>query len=561
MIKVIQRLDFENVYPEEVPADLIEYLKKVSGETLFKMIGFCSTNPNTNFDNFFSNPDISKEIYERVVEYSRKNEIEDKPEVISTYASLKLAEHILANKEVLKDNKLTSVDDDELNIFKAFLLINSELNGRERLDNLDGNNFEKLVDLNLIFLFPPSDLAISEDNNYDFLKLVYSTIYKVETLFAFLNSSPDFSDLKNEFIDSFNVVDEKEFLYQMKYLFGQLLQSKVSNNYSFEITDDSSLAFLTSMTSEDIKIDEDFTHIKNSPIYFLNKKVFSIVNYFFVVDKFYKSTKFKLKGIYETLDPLVAKYGDFFGFFNKHFSENFLMKNVLDSIYQKKYYIKKVEGNHELDGEPDYYVRHNNTIYLFENKDVLIAKSIKSSSDIEQINDYLKTRFFTDGTKAVGIGQLINSIEEIFIKEFRFDDFVNSKDTFEIFPILIIQDRIFQTPGINYRLNKWFIEELNKRLGNYNLNRVRALTIIDIDTLITWQPYLAQKDKHFKEILVDHLHRMQTHKKVDTPNMKEGMIRVNKNLTEQVRPISSRVIPFTIDKSELLNKFKDVIKE
>ncbi len=560
-MKVIQRLEFNDVFPEEEQKEILFYLNKVSQETLLKSIGFCSTNPSTNFDNFFSNPILQKDIINRVIEYSRKNKIIDKPVVISKYASLKLAEYILSNKDVL-NNEYTSIDQDELNLFKAFLIINTNLNGIQKLDNLNTDNFEILVDFNLVFKFPESDLAIFENDDFEFLKLVYSTIHKVEELFKFLNSKLEFEELKNQFLKSFNSKDEKEFIQQMKYLFGQLLNSKMSKNYIFKIKDHTSSDFLKSMTSESIKLEEDFTSLKNNPIYFLDDNLFSVVNYFFAVDKFYRSTKFKLKDIYNKITPLRKKYGDFFGFFNKYFSENFLMKNILDDIFEKKYFIKKTTQETEADGEPDYYVRYNNTVFLFENKDVLISKTIKSSADVNEINTFLHSKFVHDGEKAVGIRQLINSIKEIQSKKFHFDSYVNNKNGLEIFPILIIQDRIFQSPGINYRLNTWYRKIVKEELLNkYNPNNIKGLTVIDIDTLIVWAPYFKQKDKNFKEIIKDHLNRMQTHKKVDTPDQNQGKYRVNKNLTEQISAISTRKIPFTMSTELLLNKFKDVIKE
>lgn len=561
MLKVIQRLQFDNIFPDENQEEVIFYLKAVSKDTLLKTIGFCSTNPTTNFDNFFSNPVLQNDIYNRVVEYSKHNNIENKPEVISKYASLKLAEHILSNREIL-NNDFTSIDTDEINLFKAFLVINSQLNGHQKLDNLNEDNFEKLVDINLIFKFPESDLALFDNDDLEFLKLVYCTIHKVEELFDFLNSNPEFEELKNQFLKSFNTENKEDFIYQMKYLFGQLLNSKTSKDYTFKILDKTSSEFLKSMTSESIELDEDFTHLKNSPIYFLDDDTFSIINYFFAVDKFYPSTKFKLKEIYDTLSLLKNKYGDFFGFFNKYFSENFLMKNVLDEIFEKKYYVKKIEREKELDGEPDFYVRNNNTIFLFENKDVLISKTIKSSANIKDINEILHSKFFHDGKKSVGIGQLVNSIEEIVEKKFRFDDYVNSKNSLDIYPILIIQDRIFQSPGINYRLNKWYRQLVEERLSDkYNPSIIKGLTVIDIDTLIVWTPYLKQKDKNFKEIINDHLRRMQTYKKVDTPDLYVGNYRVNKNLTDQISAISTRHIPFKISTDALIQKFKEVIKD
>lgn len=561
MIKIVQRLQFENVFPEEEPKDILDYLKNVSRDSLLMTIGYCSKNPSTNFDNFFSNPDLKNDIYERIVNYSRQNHIAQKPELISKYASLKLAEHILSNKEIL-DNKLISVDEDELNLFKAFLVINGQLNTQQKLDNLNDDNFERLVDYNLIFKFPESDLALFQNDGLEFLKLVFCTIHKVEELFRFLNSNTDFTEIKNEFLISFKTDSEQEFILQMKYLFGQLLKSKTSNGYAFEVHEKASLEFLKSMTSENITIDEDFTHLKNNPIYFLGENRFSIVNYFFAVDKFYKSTKFKLKEIYESYDDLKKKYGNFFGFFNKQFSENFLMKNVLDNIFDKKYFFKKAENEHEMDGEPDYYIRHNNTIFLFENKDVLVSKSVKSSANIEEINDVLHSKFVHDGTKSVGIGQLVNSITEIINKTFKLDEYVNSKNNLEIFPILIIQDRIFQSPGINYRLNSWYLKIVKDSLGEkYNSSNVKGLTVIDIDTLIVWIPYLKEKDKRFKEIIVDHLFRMQTTKKVDAPDLETGRYRINRNLYEQIGAISTRKIPFKISTESLAEKFKEVIQK
>lgn len=559
MVKVVQRLQFENVFPDEEPKGVLDYLKNVSRKSLLMLIGFCSKNPSTNFDSFFSNLHLHNKVNQSVTDYLRANNIIQKPIVISKYAGLKLAEYILSNKEIL-NNKYISVDEDEMNLFKAFLVINSQLNGHQKLNNLHENNFEKLVDFSLILKFPESDLALFEEDGIEFLKLVFCTIHKVEELFNFLNSNLDFVELKNEFLGSFNVNSEEEFIIQMKYLFGQLLMSKISEGYTFEVHDKASLDFLLSMTSDDIALDEDFTHLKNNPIYFLGENRFSIVNYFFVVDKFYKSAKFKLKEIYEGKDILKKKYGDFFGFFNKEFSENFLMKNILDDIFCKEDFYKKREAQREIDGEPDYYIRHNNTVLLFENKDVLISKTVKSSANIDEINSILYEKFVNDGKKAVGIGQLVNSIEDIVNKNFQLDEYVNSDNVVNIFPVLIIQDRIFQSPGINYRLNNWYLEIVKERLKDkYDPNIIKGLTVIDIDTLIVWTPYLKEINNRFEEIINDHLFRMQDHKGINTTDLEEAKNQANNILHEKISAISNRNIPFQISVDSLVQKFKEII--
>jgi hypothetical protein len=563
MIKIIQRLEFEDVFPEEKKLDTLEYLSKVSKETLLKSIGFFNTREVPNFDNFFSNHEIATDIYERVVNYSKKNNVKNKPETVSRQASLKLAELILSNKEELLDeNENSSIDDDEINLFKAFLVVNRELNKNQELGNTSDSNFEKLVDYSIIFNFPISDLAIFDNDDLEFLKLIYTTLVKVEQLFEFLKSKAEYSTLKNHLIKSFNTTNQEDFFKEMKYLFGKLLELKTSNNYIFEVQDAKSELFITSMISDDIVTDEDFTYIKIHPLYEIEKHTYSIVNYFYVVDKFYRSSKFKLKEIYESDSTLKSTYGNFFNFFNKEFSENYLMKNILDDIFNKKYFIKKPETEKELPGEPDYYLRYNNNVFIFENKDVLIAKAIKASADIEQINEVLKTKFLIDGKKKVGIGQLINTTEEILEKKFRFDSYVNSKNNLKIYPILLVHDRIFLTLGINYRLNSWYLENLEKRLGdNYDLSNIKSLTVIDIDTLILWSPYLKEKDNRFKEILDKHLKKLNTKFKINTSDYEYGLVLANNRLTEIITPITHREIPYQLPTKLFIDKFRDVLKE
>ncbi|MBJ2124333.1 hypothetical protein [Flavobacterium sp. IB48] len=563
MININQLLEFKDVFPEEKPQQVVNYLKKISKETLLKSIGFFNTKPLPNYDNFFSNPGIHKEISIKVNSYIFINRINKKPHVLNKISALKFAEIVLSNSQMLlEDNTNDSPDDDEVNLFKAFLCINTEVIKKQVLDNVNDENFEKIVDFSIIFTFPSADLAITENDDLEFLHLLYATFYKVESLFAFLNSKPEYANIKEGFIKSFNVSTEAEFIDQMTFLFGQLMRLKGTNSYLWNVEDKDAQAFLDSMVSDDIAPDEDFTHIKNSPIYKAGDNLYSIVHYFFVVDKFYKSAKFKLKELYEKDLPLKASHGNFFSFFNSEFSESFLMKNILDEIFSQEHFIKKPQREKELPGEPDYYVRQDNEVFIFENKDVLIAKGIKASANIEQINAVLKTKFLADGTKKVGIGQLVTTIAEIGSEKFRFDDFVNSAKALTIYPILLVHDRIFQTLGINYRLNQWFKEQCASRLGGLNETfNIKSLTVLDIDTLILWLPYFQIKDENFKKMLDLHLDKMNYTKEVrNAKSQAELLHRANENITEQLSPISRRIISYKMDKEKFIDRFRNVFK-
>ncbi len=559
MIKTIVRLEFEHVYPEEEVKDVTEYLKLISPFTLINIVGFSTTKPQPNFDRFATNPEIHNDVVNRVISYAKKTNLGEKPQLVSREASLRLAEIILSNRtELIDKNKNNDKDADELNLFKAFLVINKEVNSKQKLTS-SKDNFEKMVDMSISMSFSTADLGLFEDNDLEFAKLLYATIVRFEYLIEFLQSDAQYSYLEKDLYSYFAQTSSKELTMQMKYLFGKLLELKVKNGYKFKVSDKDSIKFLDTLSSNKIVEDDDFTNLKNYPLYKLDADTFSIIDFFFVVDKFYKSVKFILKSSFHNYHNLPTKDRTFFEFFNTKFSEDYLMKKILDRIFNKSYLVKK--KNIKADNEPDYYIRHNTRVFLFEKKDVLIAKKIKSSGDIDQINQLLKSKFFEVNGKPIGVGQLINSIVQIIENSFEFDDYVNNKKNITIYPVLIINDRIFEILGVNYRLNQWFIKSVKEKLGDkYNSNFIKNLTIIDIDTLIFWLPHLEKNDSNFRKIIDDHLKNMNTRKKVSHHNMVIGQTIANKNLTKQIAPISTRFTNYRFPMNLLVDKFKEVIK-
>ena len=415
--------------------------------------------------------------------------------------------------------------------------------------------------MSVAMMFSTSDIGIFENNNLEFGKLIYATITKFDFLIEFLQSSAEYSYLEKDLYLYFAQADLKEVSKQMKYLFGKLLELKVKNGFKFQVEDEDSLSFLNSLASNEIVEDDDFTNLRNYPIYKIDESTFSVIDFFFVVDKFYKSVKFILKSSFHEKHNLSAKERTFFEFFNTKFSEDFLIKKVLDKIFNKPYFVRKAVVENK-DNEPDYYVRHKNKIFLFENKDILIAKSIKSSGNIEKINAVLKSKFLEVNDRLIGVGQLITSIQQIIENNFKFDEYVNNKKNLTMYPILLINDRIFEILGINYRLNQWYLARVKEKLGDkYNPNFIKQLTIIDINTLIYWTPHLIERDSNLRKIIDEHLKNMNTRKKVNHPNINRGKEIANKNLAKQIAPISSRFTNYKFPMELLIEKFKDVITE
>lgn len=559
------RLEFEHIFPDENAKEIIEYLKLVTKEALLNIIGFTNTFPQPNFDNFTSNENLNEDIIERVEKFCFEKNIKGKPEVVSREGSLKLAEIILSNKEILIDKNNNPKNDnlDEINLFNSFLLINKHINNKQKLtETEDVNDREKLVQMMISLSFSTSDLGIFEDDLYEFGKLVFCAIERFEILIRFLNSSDEYKYLEEDLYKHFNVDTIDELRKNVKYLFSKLLQLKAENSFKFLVEDEVSKLFFNSFISNKIEIEDDFTSLKQYPIYKLDNDTYSIIDNFFVVDKFYKSVRFILKDSFNRKNNLPDSNRKFFSFYNTKFSEEFLMKDALDRLFNKKYFAKKKE-NINKPNEPDYYLRHNKRIYLFESKDVLIKKEVKSSGDIEKILNVLKEKFLiTKKGIPIGIGQLVNSISQIVENIFEYDDFVNGKNNITIYPILLVNDRIMEIPGVNYILNQWYLKLIKEKLKDkFDSNYIKPLTIIDIDTIIFGLDYFTKNDNNFREFINIHLKEMNMVRKSYGKSIEEFEDSTNRNLMKQISPISFRYPQEQFPKNLFFEKFKEIIND
>lgn len=561
MTNVVLRLEFHHIFPKEEKKDIIEYLKLISKISLENIIGFFNSNPSINFHNFFNNPEIGQEIFQKVEKYCIENNISSIPQVVSTEASIKISEIILANKDILitNNNLKENTDRDEINLFKAFLLINETINKSGNLSlESSTESIDKITDIMIALKFSTSDIGVYEDVDFELLKLSYVTSYKFEALIEFLSENEENQYLINDLCSFFKQTSINELRKQVDFLNVQILHLRQNKLFKFKVDEPESIAFLDSLISEQIEEDLDFLHLRNYPLYKMDKETYIIINAFFVLDKFTKSIFFLLKDCFNKKNNLKSNDRTFFNFYNKDFSENYLMKNVLNNIFSKKYFIK-----HEIldtnESEPDYYIRHNKDIYLFEYKDVLIAKDVKISSDINKITNALEGKFLKNpsNSKRIGIGQIITHIEAISSNNFIYDKEIKKK-SYNIYPILLLSDRTLEIPGINHMLNKWFIGNL--KIENKYLN-VKKLTIIDLDTLIFFEQFLKSKDKNFKCLLDEHISKMSLSIKGYGKNKLEYENNVLKKITQKLAPFSSRFRRGMFNHKLFIERFMYLIKE
>ena len=88
-----------------------------------------------------------------------------------------------------------------------------------------------------------------------------------------------------------------------------------------------------------------------------------------------------------------------------------------------------------------------------------------------------------------GVTQLVNVIDK------HFEEIVGNgqeKGNLQVYPILVYSDSSFDIEGINYYLNKRFLEILKKRNIRTDIN-VKDLVMVNINTLIMFEKAFADK--------------------------------------------------------------------
>lgn len=517
-----QIAEFSVVFPDEERKQPIEYLRGISRDLLLNVgaffLGFSNQNSEfKHYRDFLSmmfrkeNQAFANDVFERLKAMEAHAASENRTSrvrIINPASSLLLFE---LGFEYLTDEQTQTEAEAEINIFKAYLVINDQLTDKDRLARSSTKDLPEEINLaGLVFTqsYPFSDLS-----NYDRRELIVCQFLRACLLFDFLESREDMKGLLNAFLDYYAVDSWREYLKSLLPLAFSVIRAEreahidmhVEKNDNFE----KSCTFIEKLSlRDDNEIgDFDFKSLRSVPFYKVDEGVYRIIYPLFVLETVFKGLYFKLSEINGKLLTQDVKKS-FRGFYCDEFSERHLLYTVLNSIYANRYI--EFSGDEikatGIDAEPDYYIRNGNKAFLFESKDILIRADIKQSRDFAQYEQELGKRLYfeeSNGKKKNGaVLQLINNVRRLLKQELLVDTNYKPK-SLTIYPILMLHDNQYNTVGLNKILSHWFDTELqNLSAEGLQIQRVRSLTVIDIDAFIFYQDLL--RDRVFKlEDLID----------------------------------------------------------
>lgn len=446
-------------------SNLISLIMKISGVNQSKVFQFINTNQNLVFGSDFV--------------------------LTNQRACLKLMQLILkagntSNKELSKSDWDT--------LFKSLLSCNTiEIKKQEAIFNWDSReNTESF--LNKILPVKIRNLEINERKDYKI------QIMKVYYFFEFWQKDNKYKDYIDKFLKFYGFEKYNQYIKNIFYPYLKMMTNDTMTcKIKFDETNISSINFFNQFVINDKsqsinENDDDYLLLRQYPIFKNDSFTYTVLYMNFLIDKLYQGFLWDFVNVQKEFGNTSFSYGNLKNDMGNKFSEKILFYIIMQKCFQS--YGECQKTGDELNkifrkGEPDYYIRKGNEIFVFEFKDATLKSETKYSENASIIKKELIEKFELSETgrnksQNKTINQLNNAISELVngkYQHYNVDDFY--VDEIIVYPIFVFTDVVMEADGVNYFLK----QRLNNLIETSNLpkHRIRDLVLINLDTLILYQ--------------------------------------------------------------------------
>ncbi|QFQ12195.1 hypothetical protein C7Y71_003690 [Pseudoprevotella muciniphila] len=516
---IVQKiLEFHDLFPKEKELDVRTILKKYSREYIVRCCHvLCNNYSNAAFipDNnntFFS--EASKKhipsLNERISNYLNSTG-QDRVCYCTVKTALELM-RVAFSIPVQEYKNKGQKEDFEYDMFRSILMLNEHLMAYTHADNLD------LASLLFANNYVQNDI-INQNQSDTFVRQV--THYK--KLVGFIENYPKCANAHELFLQKMGINSMDEYsktwgalvTLSMDYLksgvkacpvfdYNQLkdehhlISKPVLDNLCIDIT--ATIPY-DAEDAESRDNNVDYRNFRSHPLVRVDDGKYLIYSLHLLLERLYSSLFFDIKDGVKNA----------FGFYNKEFVERRLFQPAVLAALSKytsfylpsKHDVEELNSPAEKDGQPDFYIREDYNIILFECKAIRIKGEIKDKSDISELLDLLKQKLYqsthnTDKTRKekkkpedLGVKQLVNLMTRIDEDTFEFDD--NIPDEVAYYPVLVLEDTHLVIPGISSIINSWYKELIHKELPNQMCHPV---VVMSINTLIWHKQAFARFGFH-----------------------------------------------------------------
>ena len=424
--------------------------------------------------------------------------------LIDRYSFLKLTSFLIAHHNE-EHHELTN--EEKTRLFKAYLVLCDEY--LERISS--GESIpDKYTSDDMLKCYMPIQLLTNAIDAFSDSSL---EVIKGKWFFVdFANTDKKFKQYVEDFIKAKGYPNAIEYL---GYIFNAIASATVNepptNIMMFGESSGPWINFMNSMCAnpKDFVEDDDLNALRSKPVYKIADNKFAILFSKFFVDKLFLGLLFDMASTLAsigTFDDEVVAYRSIKQQVGERFSEQYMLYRTLVNTLSRRMPVRICgQDLHKVvkSGEPDYYARRNNRVFVFEFKDVRLDSQTISSCDYETIRQKLYNTFvFNEEGKPKGVKQLAHVIEKKLPEVLSKIDTAVPNGKLKIYPVLVYTDGSFDIEGINYYLNG----EFRKVIGSVDARfQVKDLVMVNLNLLMKLENYFRNGKIDLDKVVNEYL--------------------------------------------------------
>lgn len=423
--------------------------------------------------------------------------------LLDEYALVALIDFLLDNNNFgyNKDHELTKIDFG--NLFKLILCFNEER-------ALNASNMQELKGLDeMLRYYLPNQMKLNnvifpDDFRVDFIKFCMFE--------EFCKENKEYKALLKNFMKYYRIDRWDKYLLNIIDVYTRLeVDSQNGPTCIINFDDPSKVPVINNLILDVMhyKSTPDFIMLREKPFLQTGNHELILLNRHFLSEKLYSSFLFDFARING------MSYGDVKRKIGLSFTEHFVFYSLIHGCFRKQ--MDVLYSGTELkqilkNGEPDYYMRKGNNIFLLECKDVVINAKTKCSDDVDAIIKALKELFVETTedkqnqkklkkTKKKGVLQLLRVISEHLGTILDKIDYLKY-ETINVFPIIVYQDVSFDVEGVNYFLS----EIMRNKISEFNIDEkyhLQDLAMIPMYELVLYEDFFSDNKISIQQVLQD----------------------------------------------------------
>lgn len=411
---------------------------------------------------------------------------------------------LYAIEEVYQSDEITSINGFKFEnlsqwerLFKYLLAVNTEL--------LKVKSFSKEADENPTFEnLNPASLPINE------LMVEINPVFTVHRSFSMLDfflKSERYSESVIQYFNKTYGCSPKEFIQRVQRVI--MHESYEDRKFGFSYPTNGEDPFLETLSrktrSKDIF---KFIGIRKSPMIKVNGNEYLLADSMLLIEKCYSQFLNDfwfdcLKSECKDKDEqnwAIEEFGGYFGrFFEQYCCE--ILRRIFEEYDHSVFLaldqltIPDSKGGSEFS---DFYFRYNNKIIVGQIKGGSVNDQSKYGGDIECLYQQGREEFFS----RFGVDQLVKSVSTLTEKASIFDKNFPEGNQLHVFPILIVNEKVFQTALFSDVFNDRFKELTNQlEFKKVSIKRLMLTHVSDWENL---EASLIESPKRIWEIFESH---------------------------------------------------------